>query len=228
MCRALAWGQGLARPFALVVTCFVLSGVAGLVYETAWSQQFALVFGTSELAVAAVLAAYMAGLMAGAAVAGRLLRYVRRPIRVYALLELGIAAAALAVPVALRAVGVLQVRLFGGLAALPEAGSPGSAAFHLAATFVVLMIPTGLMGATLPLLARHAVSRDEQIGARVGLLYTANALGGALGTLVAAFVLLPRLGVGGTVWVGAAVNGSVFVLAALLARGGTEIEPLAS
>ena len=65
-----------------VVACFVLSGFAALLYQTAWLRQFSLVFGTSELAVAAVLAAYMGGLAAGAAVAGRLLARVRRPVLV--------------------------------------------------------------------------------------------------------------------------------------------------
>ena len=76
----------------LVAACFVLSGVAGLIYQTAWTQQLALVFGTSEPAIATVLAAYMAGLAAGAELARRfLLPRMQRPLRVYGLLELGIA-----------------------------------------------------------------------------------------------------------------------------------------
>ena len=66
--------------------------MAGLVYQTAWTQQFALTFGASELAVVAVLAAYMAGLALGAAVAESRLPSVRRPVLAYALLEIGIAA----------------------------------------------------------------------------------------------------------------------------------------
>lgn len=86
--------------FPLVLLCFFLSGLAGLVYETAWTREFAFVFGTSNLAVATVLAAYMAGLASGAAVAARLASRVQRPLLVYALLELGIGVAALAVPAA--------------------------------------------------------------------------------------------------------------------------------
>ena len=56
------------RSFFVVALCFFLSGLAALIYETAWTREFAFVFGTSELAVATVLAAYMAGLAAGAAV----------------------------------------------------------------------------------------------------------------------------------------------------------------
>src|SRR3954470_7621006 len=83
----------------LLSTCFVLSGVAALIYQTAWTRQFAIVFGTSELAVATVLAAYMGGLALGAWLAERFLRRVIRPVMTYALLELGIATSALfAVP----------------------------------------------------------------------------------------------------------------------------------
>ena len=79
---------------ALLCACFVLSGVAALVYQTAWTRQFAIVFGTSELAVATVLAAYMGGLALGALLAERFLPRVTRPVLTYALLELGIAGSA--------------------------------------------------------------------------------------------------------------------------------------
>ena len=72
--------------FSLLLLCFFLSGFAALLYETAWTREFAFVFGTSELAVAAVLAAYMAGLALGAAVAARLAPRLRRPILVYGFL----------------------------------------------------------------------------------------------------------------------------------------------
>src|SRR3982751_4534927 len=83
----------------LLCACFALSGLASLVYQTAWTRQFAIVFGTSELAVATVLAAYMAGLALGAAIANRVLPRISRPVWTYALLEIGIALSALiAVP----------------------------------------------------------------------------------------------------------------------------------
>ncbi len=65
-----------------VVACFVLSGFSALLYQTAWLRQFSIVFGTSELAVASVLAAYMAGLAGGAFIADKYIKQVRRPIRV--------------------------------------------------------------------------------------------------------------------------------------------------
>lgn len=201
-----------------LLACFWLSGLAGLIYETAWTQQFAIVFGTSELAVATVLAAYMAGLTAGAVLAGRWVERLSRPVATYAVLELGIALAALAVPAALRLTGRLQVLLLGGLDVPPDAMSLPSALFYLASAFAVLFVPTALMGATLPVLIRHAVTRDLEIGPRAGLLYTANTIGAATGTLAAAFLLLPRLGLGQTVLVAAGINVLVFLVAALALR----------
>src|SRR5687767_15876014 len=79
-----------------LASCFALSGLAALIYQTAWTRQFALVFGTSELAVATVLAAYMGGLALGAWAVERWLPRIRRPVLVYAGLELGIGASAVA------------------------------------------------------------------------------------------------------------------------------------
>lgn len=204
--------------FLLLLGCFLLSGMAGLVYQTAWTQQFALAFGASELAVVAVLAAYMAGLTLGAAAAAHWVGRVRRPVLAYALLEAGVALGALAVPGALRLADRLQVAWLGSGTALADGGSLATVAFHLAASFVILAVPTGLMGATLPLLARSAVARDEELGGRVGTLYTVNTLGAAAGALLGGFVLLPALGLGRTVWVGVALNAAACVLALPLFR----------
>ncbi len=202
----------------LLTLCFALSGGAGLIYQTAWSQQLAQVFGASEMAVATVLASYMGGLALGAAIAGRWVQRLRRPILVYGVLELAIAVSALLVPAALRLANRLQVILLADQEMPTAASSVDSLIFYALASFLILLLPTALMGATLPLLARQVVERDEQIASRVGLLYAANTLGAALGTLGSAFILLPSLGLRHTVWVAVALNGAVFVAAGLLAR----------
>ena len=200
--------------FALAI-CFALSGLAALIYQTAWTRQFALVFGTSELAVATVLAAYMGGLALGAALIDRMLSRFTRPVLGYALLELGIGAASVAlVPALLYASSALLVTLFGGQAAPPSSEHGGLSLYFLVTAFIVLAVPSTLMGATLPLLARHAVREDAQIGRRIGLLYAANTAGAVAGALLAAYWLLPALGLQATVWAAAAVNIVVFVVAA--------------
>ena len=86
------------------------------------------------------------------------------------------------------------------------------------AAFVVLAIPTAFMGATLPLLTKYVVQSEEQIGPRVGLLYATNTVGAVGGTVVAGFMLLPALGLAGTVYVGVAINFLVFLIAAAIAK----------
>lgn len=201
-----------------VLVCFLLSGFAGLLYQTAWTREFAFVFGTSEVAVAVVLAGYMAGLAAGAALAGRLIRFVSRPLLLYGLLEAGIAVSALLAPMAIHGVLDLSITLFGGLDQLPEADVLGRSLFQLVSSLAILFVPTALMGATLPLLARYTVHEDRQIGARIGTLYSINTAGAVLGAIATAFVILPALGLRLTVWLGASVNVTVFVIAALIAR----------
>jgi spermidine synthase len=204
--------------FALLLLCFFLSGFAALVYQTAWTRQFEFVFGTSQLAIATVLAAYMGGLATGAAAASRLAGRIRRPVLAYGLLELGIAVSALAVPLGLTSATAVWVAAFGGRPEPPASAGFGHALFFLASSFAVLWIPTALMGATLPLLARHAVRRESEIGSRIGVLYAVNTIGAVLGTCAAGFVLLPRVGLANTIYAGVAANALVFCAAALLSR----------
>jgi spermidine synthase len=206
------------RSFIVVAVCFFLSGFAALIYETAWTREFSFVFGTSELAVATVLAAYMAGLAGGAAVGGRIAARTHRPLALYGLLELGIGIAALLVPLALWGATQLLIALFGQQSQFGETNPMAISTFYLVATFVIVMVPTSFMGATLPLLSRQVVHHDAEIGPRIGALYAINTAGAVAGTLTAAFALLPTLGIRGTIYVAVAANGLVFLIAMMLVR----------
>ena len=201
-----------------ITLCFALSGFAALLYQTAWTRQFSLVFGTSELAVATVLAAYMAGLALGAWLIERFLPRISGPIFVYGLLEFAIAAGAIAVPFLLMAADKLMVLAIGAKAEPPDSLGGWQTVFYVLTAFVVLAVPTACMGATLPLLTRYVVSTPAQIGRRVGFLYTINTLGAAGGALCAAYLILPALGLTGTVFVGVFVNVIVFALATAISR----------
>jgi len=201
-----------------VIACFILSGFAALLYQTAWMRQFSIVFGTSELAVATVLSAYMAGLALGAAITGRFVHRVKRPVLVYGLLEAGIAISALSVPLLLALADMLYVGALGNQPTPADASGLGQSFFYFVVAFLVLAIPTGCMGATLPLLTKYVVRSDAEVGPRVGLLYAMNTVGAVAGTVTAGFYLLPVLGLSGTVWVGVAVNAIVFLIAAKIAR----------
>ena len=203
---------------SLVILCFSLSGFAALLYQTAWMRLFAIAFGTSEIAVAVVLAGYMGGLAIGAAIAARYVARIRRPVLVYGVLEGAIAIAALAMPLMVNASGALYALFVGGQSAPPDASAFGQPLYYSIASFIVLLVPTALMGATLPLLAQYAVTSNRNLGRRVSLLYSMNTFGAVGGTLLAGFVLLPAFGLRGTVWFGVLINFIVFVAAVLLAR----------
>ena len=131
--------------FGLLLTVFFVSGFSGLVYEVVWTRRFTLLFGTSELATAAVLAAYLGGLGAGAAFAGRMMPRISRPLRAFALVELGVGMWALSVPMWVdlcrRLVAVVL-----GVGDLPaQTGGLATAVLYLLCCFASLLVPTGLL-----------------------------------------------------------------------------------
>src|SRR5437588_545679 len=146
---------------------FLVSGASALMYELVWQRSLHLLFGTSTLAVSAVLAAFMGGLALGGALLGSWADRTSSPLRVYAALELGIAIAAALVGPALLAVAAGQSLLFAWLQ--PEPALAGALRFLLA--FPVLLVPTALMGGTFPVMAR--LTRH----ANPGLFYGMNTLG---------------------------------------------------
>jgi len=213
-----------------VGVCFFLSGFAGLLYETAWLRQFAAIFGTSEAALGAILASYMGGLAFGAWLAARCEHRIKRPVLAYGLLELGVAGGALLVPFGLQAADAIRIAICGGQPELPAASGLLEVCLDSTLAFLLILLPTACMGATLPLLARHAEDsgNSQHSGAgTVGLLYGINTLGAVLGTLSTAFLILPAVGLQATIFVGASVNLLVFGIAFWLERK-AEVHCLAS
>jgi spermidine synthase len=197
----------------LIGVCFVLSGATGLIYEVLWARMLGLVFGATTLAVSTVLAAFMGGLALGSALAGRLARKIKKPLRTYGLIEIGIAVYALFVPLLFRLIDHLYVLIWQQL-------HPGYFTFSLwrfVLSGVVLLVPTTLMGATLPVLAAALVPSAHDSNS-VTRLYACNLAGAILGTLAAGFVLLPALGLHTTILVAAVLNALVGVLAITLQR----------
>ena len=209
---------------AIAAALFLLSGAAGLLYEVLWSRQLAHPLGGSYPAVVAVLTAFLGGLAAGAALGGRMAARIRRPLRAYALLEAGIAAWALLFPLLLDACSPLLGWFYRNLADQP--------ALHTAARFAVaaalLLPPTVAMGATLPVLLRYVVAGGGSVLGGTGLLYGLNTLGAAGGALATGFWILPALGLRGTLFLGAAVNGAVALAAFLADRAGAGTAETAS
>jgi spermidine synthase len=188
----------LVLPAAL----FFLSGAAALIYQVTWLRILSLVFGVTVYAASAVLTSFMAGLALGSWIGGRTADRVRAPLRIFAVLEFGIAASALAVPLALEAISTLYADVYrhapGALVQLTVARLTGSA--------FVLLLPTTLMGASLPLLARHVTRTEGEAASRIGWLYAANTAGGIFGTALAGFVSIGAIGIGATTRLAALLN----------------------
>ncbi|MBI4545629.1 MAG: fused MFS/spermidine synthase [Gemmatimonadetes bacterium] len=201
------------RVTSLLRVCFVFSGGAALLYEVAWLRLLVLVFGTTSLAVATLLAAFMAGLGLGSYAFGRIVDRWGRPVLLYGLLELGVGAYALLVPTLFQA--LVPVYQWAWASFHPSGAAFSLLRFGLA--FLALLLPTALMGGTLPILSRYFARSEEEAGFRVGLLYALNALGSAAGAFATAFFLLPALGLQRTILVGVAVNAAVGAIALLLA-----------
>lgn len=199
------------RSLKFVAVCFLLSGATGLIYEVLWARMLGLVFGVTTLAISAVLAAFMGGLALGSVLASRFATRIVRAVRVYAVIELAIGVYALAVPLLFRLIDLLYAGVWQSL----QPGFYGSAATRFVLASLVLIIPTALMGATLPVLVR-AVTAPVQRGISVTSLYTVNLVGAIAGTIAAGFFLLPGLGVNATIWIAALTNLAIGIFALLL------------
>ncbi|WP_422631487.1 fused MFS/spermidine synthase [Pseudomonas hunanensis] len=177
-----------------------ISGGAALIYQVLWVKQLSLVVGVEVYAITAGISAFFAGLAMGGLLFGRWADRLRHPVRLYAGLELAVALLAVAATLGLAQSAALFARL--------EA-SVGLLAWLLPLSLVGL--PAFLMGGTLPVLVRALTPNGAQTGEAGGRLYAANTAGAICGTLLAAFVLLPLLGVTGA----ACVAGVLNLLAAL-------------
>ena len=175
----------------LLLLLFFGSGVCALVYQVMWLRLLALVFGVTVYAASTVLAGFMAGLGIGSFAAGRLATRITRPLAAFGIAEALVGITAFASPMVLDALTRLWVTIHPSL--------PQSLAvitiIRFVVAFLVLIVPTSLMGATLPLVIKSAVAREERIGGRIGLLYAINTTGAIVGALVAGFYLISEVGV---------------------------------
>lgn len=186
----------------LVFAFFFTSGFSSLVFEVLWERSLARVFGTTSLALSTLLTAFMSGLALGAWLAGRRAASVKRPLRAYGLLEGGVGLYALAVPFMLDALPSVYALMFDRLFEQPLL----FAAVRFFTVFLILVVPTTLMGASLPFVSQWVSQSTGLFQGKVGWLYATNTLGACFGTLTAGFLLLPRLGLETTNYVFAALN----------------------
>jgi spermidine synthase len=191
----------------LLVTVFIFSGAAGLIYESIWSRYLGLFVGHSAYAQVIVLVIYLGGMSIGAALAARWSSRIKDPLLAYAIVEgivglIGLFFHDLFVAVSGFAYSSIFPALAGGSSLVIVKWSLAG----------ILILPQAvLLGATFPLMSTGLIrraSRDgrSDTGRLISILYFANSIGAAVGVLVAGFYLIGRTGLPGTLLTAAAIN----------------------
>ena len=185
-----------------LLALFFCSGICGLIFEVVWTRQLTVILGNTVYAVSTVLTVFMTGLALGSYFGGRLIDRRHDALRVYAILEITIGVLGFLLSMLLRQTGPTYVWIHQSLSGYPLALSMARYVF----AFALLVIPTTLMGATLPVLSRFIVSNQRDVGFDTGRLYALNTVGAAVGCFAAGFLLIGVLGIEGTVRVAAALG----------------------
>jgi spermidine synthase len=198
----------------IIFACFFLSGATGLIYQVVWLRMLGLVFGHTVYAITTVLAAFMGGLALGSYLFARVSARIRNLIGAYGWLEIGIGVSCALIPLLVGVTSALYLSLH-------RAFGFSYDTFNLAQFalgFVLLLVPTTLMGGTLPVLSQAFVTQGSGLGQKVGALYATNTFGAVVGVVLAGYLVLPALGIRLTVAIAAAANLLVGALAIALSR----------
>ena len=196
------------KTVILVLACFFLSGLTGLIYEILWTRMVVKLIGGAPFAISIILTIFMGGLGLGSFLASRTIDRIKEPIKlvkIYGLLQLIIGAYGLAIPALLIAFKPLYALLYNQLFSY--------FILYNLLTFIgcsiVFCIPVICMGATLPILCKFYITRLSHLGTHAGRLYGLNTIGAALGALLCGFWLISLLGVWGTLILAGLINGII-------------------
>ncbi len=190
--------------YIVAAVFLIFSGAAALTYQVTWVRLLGLSMGSTSASISTVLAAFFLGMALGSYFAERISRNRINSYTAYGYLELSIAVTGLALlPVLLN--------LDNLIAALPFFSESTVAKFFL--TMTLLSIPTICMGATFPVMASILIRKENEVGLRIGQLYSLNTFGAILGAILAGFVFIPRFGLDGAIYIAVSLN----LLVALMA-----------
>jgi spermidine synthase len=205
---------GYPKLLLVLSVLLFLSGASALIYQVLWLRLLGLVFGVTVYAASTVWAVFMAGLALGSIAGGRAADRLHRPLVWLGIAEALIGLTALLTPLAL---GVLQ-SAYAAIHPAIESSPAAQTAVRLAISFAVLIVPSALMGATLPLAVKSCVLEAGSLGGRIGVLYATNTAGAIAGSLVAGLALIPGSGIRTSFLAAAALNAVVALGAAAAGR----------
>lgn len=184
----------------ILLLLFFLSGSSALIYQIIWQKLLFTAFGVNLQTIAIIVSVFMLGLGAGALAGGQFAeRYPDKHLSFFILVEIGIGLFGFISYPLIRFVGAAFIEYDLGVVAVVN--------------FTLLLFPTALMGATLPVLVAYLHQRSRNVGISIGRLYFFNTCGAALGCFVAGFILLNFLGYHATLSVAATLNVAVALLA---------------
>jgi predicted membrane-bound spermidine synthase len=190
---------------AVLLSVFFLSGVSALIYQVAWQRLLFGTFGVDVESITIVVSTFMLGLGCGALAGGQLAdRFGGRVIELFALCEIGIGLFGALSPYLIPAVGERFMQYDLPVIALVN--------------FVLILIPSTFMGATLPMLVSHLFRRSANVGVSIGSLYLANTLGAAIGAFATGTVLFVVLTLDQAIYLAAAGNFSAATIIFLRLR----------
>jgi spermidine synthase len=198
----------------IIIALFFFSGFTSLLYQVVWLKMLTLVFGNTAYAVSTLLAAFMAGLALGSYLFGRIADRIISPVRLYGFLEGLIGIFALTSPWIFKGIEPLYVYFY------RASGASGFSfsIFQFILCFFTLLLPTTLMGGTLPLMVRHFIRNYESVGFKTGYLYAINTFGAVAGTFVTGFILILAFGLKVSIFMGSIANYLIFIVAFVLSR----------
>src|SRR5687767_6602316 len=205
----------------LVFALFYVSGIAGLIYQVLWLRRLSLVFGVTVYAASTVLAAFMAGLAIGSALSARILRRGLSPLAAFGIAEILVGVTGLLSPFLLDAASALYSALH---RIAPDSLSVLTVA-RLISSFAILVVPTAMMGVTLPLLSAAVSAPGRANGTSISLLYAVNTLGAMSGTLLSGLILIPAIGIQRAFLLAATLNVIVGVVALLISKASPVYPP---
>ena len=198
-----------AASFPALIVLFIGSGCAALIYEVVWFQLLELVIGSSSVSLGVLLGTFMGGMCLGSLLLPRLISPMHHPLRVYALIEMGIGAMGLVILYAMPLIGGVYTSWAGS-------GLSGMLLRGFVAGFCLLP-PTILMGATLPAIARWVETTPNGV-AWMGFFYGGNIAGAVVGSMLAGFYLLRFYDVAIATFLAVAINIAVALSVSRLPR----------
>lgn len=199
--------KDIDRTDRIVFLSFFLSGFAALAIEVVWIRFLSLTLGTSIYAISIITASFLVGLSLGSFLISKYTDRIKHPLTTFAFVELGIALSGILVLLLLDKLDAPYLMLYHAFASY----HPFIASLFIV-IFLILLVPTTLMGTTMPMVSKIVSNKFEFIGTNIGAVYTVNTFGAIFGTTFASFLFIPAIGILKT----GAISATISIFIALL------------